>query len=47
MPVVFDLESPAPVADTGPALRAGMTVTVSVDTGHSRGLPKAFSAFSR
>ena len=47
VPVVFDLESPAPVADTGPALRAGMTVTVSVDTGHSRGLPKAFSAFSR
>ena len=47
VPVVFDLESPAPVADTGPALRAGMTVTVSVDTGQSRGLPKAFSAFSR
>jgi membrane fusion protein (multidrug efflux system) len=47
VPVVFDLESPEPVAEKGPALRAGMTVTVSVDTGHSRGLPKAFSAFSR
>ena len=47
VPVVFDLESPAPVAEKGPALRAGMTVTVSVDTEHSRGLPKAFSAFSR
>ena len=47
VPVVFDLESAEPVAEKGPALRAGMTVTVSVDTGHSRGLPKAFSAFSR
>ena len=47
VPVVFDLESAEPVAEKGPALRAGMTVTVSVDTGHSRGLPKAFSAFGR
>jgi membrane fusion protein (multidrug efflux system) len=30
-----------------PPLRAGMTVTVSVDTGHSRGLPGFLSAFAR
>jgi membrane fusion protein (multidrug efflux system) len=30
-----------------PPLRAGMTVTVTVDTGHSRGLPAFLSAFAR
>lgn len=30
-----------------PPLRPGMTVTVSVDTGHSRGLPGFLSAFAR
>jgi len=30
-----------------PPLRAGMTVTVSVDTGHSRGLPGFLSALAR
>jgi membrane fusion protein (multidrug efflux system) len=34
------------VAD-GPALRAGMTVNVSIDTGRSRGLPDLRSAFGR
>ena len=30
-----------------PPLRAGMTVTVTVDTGRSRGLPAFLSAFAR
>jgi membrane fusion protein (multidrug efflux system) len=30
-----------------PPLRAGMTVTVAVDTGRSRGLPGFLSAFAR
>jgi len=30
-----------------PPLRAGMTVTVTVDTGHARGLPGFLSAFAR
>jgi len=47
IPVLIDLEPrPAAPAD-GASLRAGMTVTVSVDTGQSRGLPKALSAFAR
>ncbi len=31
----------------GPPLRAGMTVSVSIDTGHSRGLPNLRSLFGR
>ena len=46
VPVLIDLEPQARAADA-PSLRAGMTVTVSVDTGQSRGLPKALSAFAR
>jgi membrane fusion protein (multidrug efflux system) len=46
VPVLIDL-GPKEQAPDGPALRAGMTVTVSVDTGQSRGLPKALSAFAR
>jgi membrane fusion protein, multidrug efflux system len=38
IPVLIDLE---------PRPQAGMTVTVSVDTGQSRGWPKALSAFAR
>jgi membrane fusion protein (multidrug efflux system) len=30
-----------------PQLRAGMTVTVAVDTGKSRGLPAFLNAFAR
>jgi len=30
-----------------PQLRAGMTVTVTVDTGKTRGLPAFLSAFAR
>jgi len=45
VPVVFDIEPRAEAE--GPSLRAGMTVTVSVDTGRSRGLPKGLSALSR
>jgi membrane fusion protein, multidrug efflux system len=47
VPVLIDLEPQAKAATDGPSLRAGMTVTVSVDTGQSRGLPKALSAFAR
>lgn len=47
IPVLIDLEPQAQRAADGPSLRAGMTVTVSVDTGQSRGLPKALSAFAR
>jgi membrane fusion protein, multidrug efflux system len=46
VPVLIDLEPQARGADA-PSLRAGMTVTVSVDTGQSRGWPKALSAFAR
>lgn len=47
IPVLIDLEPQAQRAADAPSLRAGMTVTVSVDTGQSRGLPKALSAFAR
>jgi membrane fusion protein, multidrug efflux system len=46
VPVLIDLEPQGHSADA-PSLRAGMTVTVSVDTGQSRGWPKALSAFAR
>jgi membrane fusion protein (multidrug efflux system) len=47
IPVLIDLEAQAKSPADGRSLRAGMTVTVSVDTGQSRGLPKALSAFAR
>jgi len=43
VPVLLAIEQ----APGQPPLRAGMTVTVSVDTGHSRGLPGFLSAFAR
>ena len=47
IPVLMDLDPQAKGASDGPSLRAGMTVTVSVDTGRSRGWPKALSVFAR
>ena len=47
IPVLIDLEAQSKAPADGRSLRAGMTVTVSVDTGQSRGLPKALSAFAR
>ena len=47
IPVLIDLEPQRQAPADGPSLRAGMTVAVSVDTGRSRGLPKALSAFAR
>ena len=44
VPVLFTIESAG--ADR-PALRAGMTVSVSIDTGRSRGLPDLREAFGR
>ena len=41
VPVLLTLE-PQPL--DGAVLRAGMTVTVSIDTGHSRGLPRPLRA---
>jgi len=45
VPVLFAIE-PAQGADR-PALRAGMTVSVSIDTGRSRGLPDLRGMFGR
>ena len=47
VPVLIDLEQKGATTSDGASLRAGMTVTVSVDTGQSRGLPKGLSAFAR
>ena len=44
VPVLFAIE---PAAADRPALRAGMTVNVSIDTGRSRGLPDLRGAFGR
>jgi membrane fusion protein (multidrug efflux system) len=43
VPVLLAIEQ----APGQPPLRAGMTVTVTVDTGRSRGLPGFLSAFAR
>ena len=43
VPVLFAIE---PAAADRPSLRAGMTVSVSIDTGHSRGLPDLRGMFS-
>lgn len=51
VPVLFVIESgaieSAGTAADHPALRAGMTVSVSIDTGRSRGLPDLRSMFGR
>ena len=44
VPVLFAIE---PESADRPALRAGMTVSVSIDTGRSRGLPDLRGAFGR
>ena len=44
VPVLFAIE---PASGDRPALRAGMTVSVSIDTGRSRGLPDLRGAFGR
>ena len=46
VPVLFAIEQAEAAADR-PALRAGMTVSVSIDTGRSRGLPDLRGAFGR
>ena len=46
VPVLFSIEPAGNAADR-PALRAGMTVSVSIDTGRSRGLPDLSHAFGR
>jgi membrane fusion protein (multidrug efflux system) len=47
VPVLFAIESDGQTGAERPALRAGMTVSVSIDTGRSRGLPDLRGAFSR
>ena len=47
VPVQLVIESAAEPAADRPALRAGMTVSVSVDTGRSRGLPEFLARFAR
>jgi len=44
VPVLLDIE---PVGAGQPKLRVGMTVSVSIDTGRSRGLPKLFDSSRR
>jgi membrane fusion protein (multidrug efflux system) len=47
VPVLFAIEPGDAAAADRPALRAGMTVSVSIDTGRSRGLPDLRGAFGR
>ena len=47
VPVLFTIDPDGEVASGRPALRAGMTVSVSIDTGRSRGLPDLRGAFGR
>jgi membrane fusion protein (multidrug efflux system) len=47
VPVLFAIEQDGQPAADRPSLRAGMTVSVSIDTGRSRGLPSLSSAFGR
>jgi membrane fusion protein (multidrug efflux system) len=47
VPVLFAIEPAEGALADRPALRAGMTVSVSIDTGRSRGLPDLGSAFGR
>jgi membrane fusion protein (multidrug efflux system) len=44
VPVLIEIEPGARAGAESPALRAGMTVTVSVDTGRSRGMPRLLGA---
>jgi len=45
VPVLFAIESAGGTPGDRPTLRAGMTVSVSIDTGRSRGLPDLRSLF--
>ena len=47
VPVLLAIDPQARRAADSPALRAGMTVSVSIDTGRSRGLPDLRGAFGR
>ena len=47
VPVLFAIERAEGAAAERPALRAGMTVSVSIDTGRSRGLPDLRGVFGR
>jgi membrane fusion protein (multidrug efflux system) len=47
VPVLFAIEPAEAAAADRPALRAGMTVSVSIDTGRSRGLPDLRGVFGR
>ena len=47
VPVLLAIAPEGRSAADGPALRAGMTVSVSIDTGRSRGLPDLRGAFGR
>ena len=47
VPVLFAIEPAEGAAADRPALRAGMTVSVSIDTGRSRGLPDLRGLFGR
>ena len=47
VPVLLAIASEGQSTADGPALRAGMTVSVSIDTGRSRGLPDLRGAFGR
>ena len=47
VPVLLAIAPDAQPAADRPALRAGMTVSVSIDTGRSRGLPDLRGAFGR
>ena len=47
VPVLFAIEPAGAAGADRPALRAGMTVNVSIDTGRSRGLPDLRGAFGR
>ena len=47
VPVLFAIEPDSAAAAERPALRAGMTVSVGIDTGRSRGLPDLRGMFGR
>jgi membrane fusion protein (multidrug efflux system) len=47
VPVLFAIEPDGRAAAERPALRAGMTVNIRIDTGRSRGLPDLRGAFGR
>ena len=47
VPVRLAIEGAAQGATDAPALRAGMTVTVTIDTGRSRGLPQFLTSLTR